>query len=131
MLIRSNKLPKNQNAGCSDETPLRTVHQRPPKKMTPLARLKIFSSSAEAAFFLKIVSGPRSAAMLWNYRFETDSRDEANKERLPLFDNERGIYRCHTITNCIEACPKELNPTEGIQWLKKAAVRRRLFGRLK
>ena len=71
------------------------------------------------------------AAMLWNYRFETDSRDEANKERLPLFDNERGIYRCHTITNCIEACPKELNPTEGIQWLKRAAVRRRLLGKKK
>ena len=47
------------------------------------------------------------------------------------FDNERGVYRCHTITNCVEACPKELNPTEGIQWLKMAAVRRRLFGRLK
>jgi succinate dehydrogenase / fumarate reductase iron-sulfur subunit len=41
------------------------------------------------------------------------------------------VYRCHTIANCSEACPKELNPTEGIQWLKRAAVRRRLFGRLK
>ena len=59
------------------------------------------------------------------------SRDDAGKERLPLFDNERGEYRCHTITNCSEACPEELNPTEGIQWLKKAAVRRRLFGRTK
>ena len=47
------------------------------------------------------------------------------------FDNERAVYRCHTITNCVEACPKELNPTEGIQWLKRAAVRRRLFGRAK
>ena len=69
------------------------------------------------------------AALLKAYRFEVDSRDEARRERLPRFDNERGVYRCHTITNCIEACPKELNPTEGIQWLKKAAVRRRLFGR--
>ena len=71
------------------------------------------------------------AALLKAYRFEVDSRDDAGKERLPLFDNERGVYRCHTITNCSEACPKELNPTEGIQWLKKAAVRRRLFGRSK
>jgi succinate dehydrogenase / fumarate reductase, iron-sulfur subunit len=71
------------------------------------------------------------AALLKAYRFEVDSRDEARKERLPLFDNERGVYRCHTIMNCQEACPKELSPTEGIQWLKKAAVRRRLFGRLK
>ena len=67
-------------------------------------------------------------ALLWAYRFEVDSRDEARKERLPMWDNERGVYRCHTITNCVEACPKELNPTEGIQWLKMAAVRRRLFG---
>src|SRR5680860_1519329 len=62
------------------------------------------------------------------YRFEVDSRDEAGRERLPTFDNERGSYRCHTIMNCVEACPKELSPSEGIQWLKGAAVRRRLFG---
>jgi succinate dehydrogenase / fumarate reductase iron-sulfur subunit len=71
------------------------------------------------------------AALLKAYRFEIDSRDEARKERLPFFDNEFGAYRCHTITNCIEACPKELNPTEGIQWLKGAAVRRRILGRWK
>ena len=71
------------------------------------------------------------AALLKAYRFEVDSRDEAGRERLPRFDNERGVYRCHTITNCVEACPKELNPTEGIQWLKKAVVRRRVFGRSK
>ena len=74
-------------------------------------------------------SGP--AALLKAYRFEVDSRDEAGKTRMPAWDNERGVYRCHTITNCVEACPKELNPTEGIQWLKKAAVRRRLFGKTK
>jgi succinate dehydrogenase iron-sulfur subunit len=71
------------------------------------------------------------AAMLKAYRFEVDSRDQGRNERLPRFDNERGVYRCHTINNCVEACPKELNPTEGIQWLKGAAVRRRLFGRWK
>jgi succinate dehydrogenase / fumarate reductase iron-sulfur subunit len=71
------------------------------------------------------------AALLKAFRFEVDSRDEARKERMPRWDNERGAYRCHTITNCSEACPKELNPTEGIQWLKMAAVRRRLFGRPK
>jgi len=68
------------------------------------------------------------AALLKAYRFEVDSRDEARRERLPAWANERGVYRCHTITNCSEACPKELDPTEAIQWLKRAAVRRRLFG---
>jgi succinate dehydrogenase / fumarate reductase, iron-sulfur subunit len=71
------------------------------------------------------------AALLKAHRFEVDSRDEAGRERLPRFDNEHGAYRCHTITNCVEACPKELNPTEGIQALKGTAVRRRLFGRAK
>ena len=70
-------------------------------------------------------------ALLKAYRFEIDSRDEARRDRLPRFDNERGSYRCHTITNCVEACPKELNPTEAIQWLKGAAVRRRILGRWK
>jgi succinate dehydrogenase / fumarate reductase, iron-sulfur subunit len=69
------------------------------------------------------------AALLKAYRFEVDSRDQARKARMPAWDNERGAYRCHTITNCVEACPKELSPTEGIQWLKLAAVRRRLFGK--
>ena len=68
------------------------------------------------------------AALLKAYRFELDSRDEARKERLPRFDNEHGAYRCHTITNCVEP---RLNPTEAIQWLKRAAVRRRIFGRWK
>jgi succinate dehydrogenase / fumarate reductase iron-sulfur subunit len=71
------------------------------------------------------------AALLWAYRFEADSRDEARRARLPAFNSEDGVYRCHTITNCVEACPKELNPTDAIQWLKKAAVRRKIFGRWK
>jgi len=71
------------------------------------------------------------AALLKAYRFEVDSRDEGGGERMPAWENERGIYRCHTITNCVEACPKRLNPTEGIQWLKRAAVRRRFLGKKK
>jgi succinate dehydrogenase / fumarate reductase iron-sulfur subunit len=86
-------------------------------------------SSCPSVWYEDDYLGP--AALLKAYRFEVDSRDEARKERLPRFDNERGVYRCHTITNCVEACPKELNPTEGIQWLKRAAVRRRLLGRWK
>jgi len=86
-------------------------------------------SSCPSVWYQDDYLGP--AALLKAYRFEVDSRDEARKERLPRFDNERGVYRCHTIANCSEACPKELNPTEGIQWLKRATVRRRIFGRWK
>ena len=84
-------------------------------------------SSCPSAWGEENYLGP--AALLKAHRFEVDTRDEARKERLPRLDNERGVYRCHTIMNCVEACPKELNPTEGIQWLKKTAVRRRLFGK--
>jgi succinate dehydrogenase / fumarate reductase iron-sulfur subunit len=86
-------------------------------------------SSCPSAWGEENYLGP--ASLLKAYRFEVDTRDEARKERLPRFDNERGVYRCHTIMNCVEACPKELNPTEGIQGLKRTAVRRRLFGRVK
>ena len=71
------------------------------------------------------------AVLLKAYRFEVDSRDEAGKVRTPSWDNERGAYRCHMITDCVEVCPKELDLTEGIHWLKMAVVRRRLSGRSK
>jgi succinate dehydrogenase / fumarate reductase iron-sulfur subunit len=107
---------------------------------TPKERMKINSpvdcilcgscySSCPSVWGEENYMGP--AALLKAYRFEVDSRDEAGKERMPRWNNERGIYRCHTIMNCQEACPKELSPTEGIQWLKKAAVRRKLFGKAK
>src|ERR1700733_5967041 len=35
MPVRSNRLPKNSIAGCLDDIPLRTVHQRPPKNIAP------------------------------------------------------------------------------------------------
>ena len=53
------------------------------------------------------------AALLKAYRFEVDSRDEARKERLPRWDNERGVYRCHTITNCVGGLPEGAQPDRG------------------
>jgi succinate dehydrogenase / fumarate reductase iron-sulfur subunit len=86
-------------------------------------------SSCPSAWGEENYMGP--AALLKAHRFEVDSRDEAGKERMKRWNSERGIYRCHTIMNCAEACPKELNPTEGIQSLKKTAVRRILFKKAK
>jgi len=51
-----------------------------------------------------------------------DTRDTADRERLEIVASEYGVFRCHTIFNCVEACPKHLNPTEAIQNLKKAAM---------
>lgn len=65
------------------------------------------------------------AALTKAYRFLADSRDTAAKERLDLVSGEHGVFRCHTLFNCAEACPKEIVPTYAIQKLKGAAVQRR------
>ena len=53
-----------------------------------------------------------------------DPRDTAPTERLADLAGGDGVYRCHTIFNCIDACPKELNPTEAIETLRKLAQKR-------
>jgi len=60
------------------------------------------------------------SALLNAWRFIADSRDEGADERLELLNSRHGVWRCHTILNCIEACPKGLNPTKAIGGLKKA-----------
>ncbi len=52
------------------------------------------------------------------YRFIADSRDDAGEERLSLVDNEDGIWRCHGIFNCTEACPKKISPADSIIQLR-------------
>ncbi len=59
------------------------------------------------------------AAILKAYRFVADTRDHAGDERLDILDTPDGIWRCHTIFNCIEACPKDINITWHISQLKK------------
>jgi succinate dehydrogenase / fumarate reductase iron-sulfur subunit len=66
------------------------------------------------------------AAFQAAYRFIVDSRDAAAKERLALVVHENGIWRCHTVFNCVEACPKDCNQTDAIQHLKRMAVARQL-----
>lgn len=62
------------------------------------------------------------AAILKSYRFAFDTRDEAPEEHLVAVDSADGIWRCHTIFNCVEACPKEINITWHISQLKKRLV---------
>jgi succinate dehydrogenase / fumarate reductase iron-sulfur subunit len=58
------------------------------------------------------------AALLAAYRWIIDSRDEATGERLDALDDAFKLYRCHTIMNCTEACPKDLNPARAIAHIK-------------
>jgi succinate dehydrogenase / fumarate reductase iron-sulfur subunit len=66
------------------------------------------------------------AALLKAYRFVFDTRDEATDERLDIIDTPDGAWRCHTIFNCIECCPKEINITWHISQLKKKVAAREL-----
>ena len=60
--------------------------------------------------------GPLTMLKVW--RFIADTRDEGTGERLEIINDRKGVWRCHTIYNCTEACPKDLNPTRAISNLK-------------
>ncbi|HLL28132.1 MAG TPA: succinate dehydrogenase iron-sulfur subunit [Xanthobacteraceae bacterium] len=66
------------------------------------------------------------AALLQAYRWISDSRDEATGERLDFLEDPFRLYRCHTIMNCSQACPKGLNPAKAIAEIKKKMVARQL-----
>lgn len=66
------------------------------------------------------------AAMMKAYRYVFDSRDEGLGERLEMLDNRFGLWRCHTIFNCVEACPKGLNPTAAIVKLRRRVTAERI-----
>ncbi|MEM8843758.1 MAG: succinate dehydrogenase iron-sulfur subunit [Pseudomonadota bacterium] len=65
------------------------------------------------------------AALLAAYRWIADSRDEATGERLDELEDPFKLYRCHTIMNCTNACPKHLNPAKAIAEIKKLIIKRR------
>jgi succinate dehydrogenase / fumarate reductase, iron-sulfur subunit len=65
------------------------------------------------------------AALLAAYRWIIDSRDDATGERLDALEDPFRLYRCHTIMNCTEACPKDLNPARAISDIKRMIDQRR------
>lgn len=64
------------------------------------------------------------AGLLQAYRFIVDSRDEATAERLDNLEDPYRLFRCHTIMNCTDVCPKGLNPSHAIGKIKELLVRR-------
>jgi succinate dehydrogenase iron-sulfur subunit len=66
------------------------------------------------------------AALLQANRWLKDSRDEATGERLDQLEDPFRLYRCHTIMNCTNACPKGLNPAKAIAEIKKMMVDRQV-----
>ncbi|HEV2082365.1 MAG TPA: succinate dehydrogenase iron-sulfur subunit [Brevundimonas sp.] len=62
------------------------------------------------------------AALLQAYRWIADSRDDATDQRLDDLEDPFKLYRCHTIMNCAQVCPKGLNPAKAIAETKKLMV---------
>jgi succinate dehydrogenase / fumarate reductase, iron-sulfur subunit len=65
------------------------------------------------------------AALLQAERWISDSRDQATGERLDKLEDPFALYRCHTIMNCAQVCPKDLNPAEAIASIKSDMVERK------
>ena len=64
------------------------------------------------------------AGLLAAYRFIADSRDQSTSERLDDLEDPYRLFRCHSIMNCVDVCPKGLNPTKAIGRIKDAMVKR-------
>ena len=64
------------------------------------------------------------AGLLQAYRFIVDSRDQASEERLDFLEGPFRLYRCRTIMNCSEVCPKGLSPSHAIERIRTSMLRR-------
>ena len=64
------------------------------------------------------------AGLLQAYRFLADSRDTATEERLSRLDDPFSVFRCHGIQNCVNVCPKGLNPTRAIGHIRTMLLTR-------
>ena len=82
------------------------------------------ASSCPTAWVNADYLGP--AALLKAYRFIADSRDRGAEERLRIVNDNDGAWRCHTIFNCVEACPKDINVTDHIARLRREIFNRKL-----
>ena len=67
-------------------------------------------------------------------RFILDSRDERGRDFLENVNNEKGLWGCDTVLRCIDACPKDVRPTDAIVGLRKILIKektKQLYGKRK
>lgn len=64
------------------------------------------------------------AAIVNAHRFIFDSRDEGGAQRLEILNDKEGVWRCRTVFNCTEACPRGIEVTKAIQEVKRAMITR-------
>ncbi len=82
-------------------------------------------SSCQVVALNKNYIGPH--ALLKAFLRVMDQRDSIPETRLKTLSGDNGVFRCHTIFNCIDACPKKLNPTAAIETLRKLAQKQQAF----
>ena len=70
-------------------------------------------------------------ALLKSFLRVLDPRDTAAAERLEEVGTREGVFRCHTVFNCIDACPKNLDPTKAIETLRNLTYKRLEFEQAK
>ncbi|MEM9421344.1 MAG: succinate dehydrogenase iron-sulfur subunit [Pseudomonadota bacterium] len=118
----------------AEELPEKEIHQSPEEreKLDGLYECILFaccSSSCPSYWWNGSKEGSDEylgpAALLQAHRWVKDSRDDKTDERLAALDDTFKLYRCHTIMNCVNVCPKGLNPAEAIAELKRMQVERR------
>lgn len=66
------------------------------------------------------------AAIVNAHRFIFDSRDQAGADRLEILNSREGVWRCRTIFNCTEACPRDIKVTKAIQDVKRSIMSKKL-----
>ena len=66
------------------------------------------------------------ASIVQAHRFIFDSRDQASQERLQILAESNGVWRCRSIYNCTEACPREIQVTQAVAEVKREMMRRRV-----
>jgi succinate dehydrogenase / fumarate reductase iron-sulfur subunit len=69
------------------------------------------------------------AGLMQAYRFISDSRDHAQEERLENLEDPYRLYRCHNIMNCVDVCPKGLNPSKAINEIKTLKLKQKFNDR--
>ncbi len=79
------------------------------------------TSSCPSFWYNPEYLGPQ--AFVAAHRFVMDSRDHGNEERLKVLNDRNALWRCHTIFNCTDCCPREINITQAISELKRETLR--------
>lgn len=113
---------KNQQAAPSDSERLQSPEQRAVLDGLYECVLCACCSTSCPSYWWNGDQYLGPAILLQSYRWLVDSRDEADEERLAQLNDAFKLYRCHTIMNCTDTCPKGLNPAKAIAEIKKKLV---------